>query len=89
MTKIICEKMTIFVQNRGMLPKSDIFKTSGPWMFLPISVAEEPEDPCGTNRLALYLSGVQPHELDCIPFCKNRCFLGLAALYGSKFFRTL
>ena len=53
-------------------------------MFLLISVTVEADDQCGTQRLALYLSGVQQQEVDCISFCKNMCFLGLAAWYSSK-----
>ena len=41
------------------------------------------------QRLALYPSGVQQQEVDCISFYKNQCFLGLAARYLSKDFSTL
>ena len=76
-----------------MLKKSDItfsrLAAKFIWMFLLISVTVEADDQCGTQRLALYLSGVQQQEVNCISFYKNLCFLGLAARYLSEVFSTL
>ena len=58
-------------------------------MFFIISVTVEADDQCGTQRLALYPSGVQQQEVDCISFYKNLFFLGLAAGYLSEVFSTL
>ena len=67
--------MTVLYKNRGMLKKSDrIFSRLAANGCFPISVTVEPEDQYGTQRLALYPSGVQQQEVDYIYFFVGNCF---------------